>query len=157
FVFIESRPLNEKETQLRHLLASLPNVKLVPNQPHMRDVFLATRLLLMPSRKAEGWGRTATEAQLCGIPVLGSNRGQLKSTIGPGGIALNPDAGISIWLRAFNTIWTDKAYYNLLSRRAMGHASRLLERKDLALKRFEECLLSAIRRERLTSKQLSVK
>jgi glycosyltransferase involved in cell wall biosynthesis len=150
FVFVESWTHNPNETaQLRHLTASLPNVKLLPNQPDLRSVFQTTRLLLMPSREPEGWGRTATEAQLCGIPVLGSSRGQLGSTIGPGGIALDPDADLSLWLRAFDSIWNDDAHYRVLSCRAKDHAARLIEQKDVAIERVENCLVSAVKRERL--------
>ena len=147
FIFVESWTENPNETaQLRQLAASLPNVRLLPNQPDLRSVFQTTRLLLMPSRSHEGWGRTATEAQLCGIPVLGSSRGQLGSTIGPGGIALDPDAGISLWLQAFDSIWNDEAHYRLLSCRAKNHAAHLIEQKDAAVEQFENCLISAVNR-----------
>jgi glycosyltransferase involved in cell wall biosynthesis len=150
FVFVESWTQNPKETaELRHSVVSLPNVRLLPNQPDLGIVFRTTRLLLMPSRSHEGWGRTATEAQLCGIPVLGSSRGQLESTIGPGGLALDPDEGISLWLRAFDSIWNDEAYYRVLSRRAKDHAARLIQNKDEVVERFEAYLISAVKRERL--------
>jgi len=155
FVFIDSWTSKLDETaRLQHLAASLPNVKLLQNQPDLRNVFQTTRLLLMPSRSREGWGRTATEAQLCGIPVLGSSRGQLETTIGPGGIALDPDAGISLWLRAFDSIWNDEAYYRVLSCRAKAHAAQLMEQKHAALERFESCLVSAVKRERLAAMRL---
>jgi glycosyltransferase involved in cell wall biosynthesis len=146
FVFVESWTENPNETaQLRRLIASLLNAKLLPNQPGLRRVFQTTRLLLMPSRVHEGWGRTATEAQLCGIPVLGSSRGQLGSTIGPGGIALDPDAGISIWLQAFDSIWNDAEHYRVLSCRAKDHAARLIDEKD-AVEQFENCLAETLLR-----------
>jgi glycosyltransferase involved in cell wall biosynthesis len=156
FVFVESWTENPNETAQLRLAASLPNVKLLPNQPDLRSVFQTTRLLLMPSRSHEGWGRTATEAQLCGIPVLGSSRGQLGSTIGPGGIALDPDAGISLWLQAFDSIWNDEAHYRVLSCRAKDHAARLIKQKDAAVERFENCLVSAVKRERLAATRLSL-
>jgi glycosyltransferase involved in cell wall biosynthesis len=159
FIFVESWTENPNETtQLRQLAASLPNVKLLPNQPDLRSIFQSTRVLLMPSRSQEGWGRTVTEAQLCGIPVLGSSTGQLGSTIGPGGIALDPDAGLSCWLKAFDNIWNDDAYYRVLSCRAKDHAAHLVKQADVALERFESCLVSAMKREhRLAATRLSIR
>lgn len=150
FVFVESWPGDPNiTTPLRRLAANLMNVRLLPNQPDLGGLLRTTRLLLMPSRVPEGWGRTASEAQLCGIPVLGSSLGQLGSTIGPGGIALDPDAGLPTWLRAFDSIWNDEAYYQALSRRAKDHAAQLIEEKHIAVERFENCLISAVKRERL--------
>jgi glycosyltransferase involved in cell wall biosynthesis/predicted LPLAT superfamily acyltransferase len=158
FVFVESWTVNPSETaDLRRLASNLPNVKLLPNQSDLGSIFRTTRLLLMPSRSHEGWGRTATEAQLCGIPVLGSSRGQLASTIGPGGIALDPDAGMSHWLKAFDDIWNDEAQYNVFSRRAQDHAMHLIEQKGLAIERFENCLVSAVKGERLATMRLSLR
>ena len=94
----------------------------------------------MPSRSQEGWGRTATEAQICGIPVLGSNRGQLPETIGPGGITLDPDAGIASWLEAFDRMWNDESFYRELSRRAKDHATRLVAQTGAVVDRFESCI-----------------
>jgi glycosyltransferase involved in cell wall biosynthesis len=148
FIFVESWSGDPNiTTPLRHFAASLPNVRLLPNQPDLDSFFQETRLLLMPSRVPEGWGRTATEAQLCGIPVLGSSRGQLGSTIGPGGIALDPDAGIPNWLQAFDSIWNDEAYYRVLSGQARNHAVQLIERQDSMVERFEHHLISAVKRQ----------
>lgn len=157
FIFVESWSGDPNiTTPLRRLAASLPNVRLLPNQPDLHSVFRETRLLLMPSRVPEGWGRTATEAQLCGIPVLGSSRGQLGATIGRGGIALDPDAGIPTWLQAFDSIWSDEEYYRVLSRRAKEHALRLIEPQDSMVERFENSLISAVKCQRLRAASLSL-
>lgn len=158
FIFLESWTQNPAETaRLKNLIACLPNVKLMPNQADLRNVFRATRLLLMPSRSYEGWGRTATEAQLCGIPVLGSSRGQLGSTIGPGGIALDPDAGISLWLQTFDSIWNNQLRYCAAACAARDHAARLIEQKGAAIEQLESCLAAAVKRERLAATNLSLR
>jgi glycosyltransferase involved in cell wall biosynthesis/predicted LPLAT superfamily acyltransferase len=159
FIFVESWTENPNETaQLQQLAGSLPNIKLLPNQPDLRSIFQTTRLLLMPSRSQEGWGRTATEVQVCGIPVLGSSRGQLGSTIGPGGIALDPDADLSFWLKAFDNIWNDQTHYRVFSDRAKDHAARLIKQTDAALERFENCLVAAVKRERrLAATRISIR
>ena len=61
----------------------------------------------MPSNNHEAWGRTATEAQVCGIPVLASNRGNLPDTIGEGGITLDPTLDISHWLASFDELLSE--------------------------------------------------
>jgi glycosyltransferase involved in cell wall biosynthesis len=152
FIFVRTWTDNPEQSRLlRRVIRSLGNITLLPNQADLGGILQATRILLMPSRCQEAWGRTVTEAQLCGIPVLGSNRGQLPQTIGPGGIVLDPDAAISVWLQAFDSIWSDEARYRALSCQAKKHAARLIEEKNPAIERFENCLISAINRERLAS------
>ena len=103
FVFCETWSTEPVGTpRLREVVGRTRNITLLPNQPGLAAIFAQTRLLLMPSRSQEAWGRTATEAQLCGIPVLGSSRGSLPRTIGAGGVTLEPNAPLAVWLEAFD-------------------------------------------------------
>jgi glycosyltransferase involved in cell wall biosynthesis len=104
------------------------------------------RLLLMPSRSQEAWGRTATEAQICGIPVLGSSRGNLPLTIGSGGMTLDPDEPIERWLEAFDRIMDDPAVYEELSRQAFARGQALTQEVHRAYQAFERVLLNAAAR-----------
>ena len=45
-------------------------------------------------------------------------------------------------------IWNDDGLYGELSRHAKEHASRLVEQCDAAIECFEQCLISAVKREK---------
>lgn len=61
----------------RRALDRLPNVRWVPNAPHIDDVLARTRVLLMPSLWYEGFGLIVMESMLRGIPVVASDSGGL--------------------------------------------------------------------------------
>ncbi len=108
FLFVESWLLTpDRRADLARRIADLPNVRLEGRTPDMRTVFRRTRVLLAPSRWKEAWGRVASEAQCSGIPVLGSSRGGLGEAIGPGGLALDPEAGTAVWAAALRRLWGD--------------------------------------------------
>mgnify|MGYP001091473134 CR=1 FL=1 len=71
----------------RQALAALSNVTFLPNFANIEDLFARTRVLLMPSLWYEGFGLTAMEAMLCGVPVLASDSGGLLEAMeGTGGV-----------------------------------------------------------------------
>jgi glycosyltransferase involved in cell wall biosynthesis len=145
FVFVESWTKTPERTEyLRGYVRAIPNITLLPNRPGLDDVLPGIKLLLMPSRSQEAWGRTATEAQTCGIPVLGSSRGNLPVTIGPGGITLDPDEPIERWLAAFDRIMGDAAFYADLSRKAREHGRAKIHDAQRAYEVFESALNEAL-------------
>lgn len=144
FIFVESWTETPEHTEkLREFVRKLPNVTLLPNQGGLENVFPEIKLHLMPSRSQEAWGRTATEAQTCGIPVLGSSRGNLPVTIGPGGITLDPDEPIERWLAAFDRVMGDAAFYADISRKAREHGRAKIEDAQRAYEAFERALNEA--------------
>lgn len=125
FTFLETWPLESAERQeLSQKLASLPNVSFCGPQKDMRQVYAQCRILLVPSIWEEAYGRVATEAQINGIPVIGSTRGGLPEAIGPGGIVLDPNQPIADWAAAVRKLWQDQRYYNKLSAAALSHSQR---------------------------------
>ena len=141
FIFVESWTETPERTDfLRNYVRKIPNVTLLPNQPTLDSVLPKIKLHLMPSRSQEAWGRTATEAQICGIPVLGSSRGNLPTTIGPGGVTLDPEEPIERWLEAFDRIMGDSAYYEELSRKARAHGRAKIDELNHAYQAFEAAL-----------------
>ncbi|ULB12441.1 glycosyltransferase (plasmid) [Cereibacter azotoformans] len=90
----------------------------------MKAVYDKARLVLAPSLWQEAWGRVATEAQFCGLPVIGSSRGGLPEAIGPGGLIVDADAPLSAWVAAVRRLWDDPAEYERLAIEAIAHAGR---------------------------------
>ncbi len=131
---------------LRARAMTLANVTLLPNQPGLGQLFGQTRVLLMPSRWEEAWGLTATEAQVCGIPVLASTRGNLPETIGAGGVLLDPDGPIERWIEAFSRIVDDPATWSDLSRKALARGRAVLDQVEPAVDAFDQALHDAVGR-----------
>ncbi len=116
FRFIETWSIEPAATDgYRARAACLKNVAWRQPASDMRRVYATCRLVLMPSRWEETWGRMATEAHVSGIPVLASDRGGLPESVGSGGLCLDPDADIEIWHDALARLWDDRAYYDRMS------------------------------------------
>jgi glycosyltransferase involved in cell wall biosynthesis len=123
FVFVESWELNPlRRARLKRRLP--PNVRYRPPVADMREVYAETKIVLVPSRWAEAWGRVVSEAQLSGIPALASDRGGLPESVGPGGLLLDPDADLDGWTEALARMWDDEAEYVRLAALAEQHARR---------------------------------
>jgi hypothetical protein len=71
-------------------------------------------------------------------------------------LTLDPDADISLWLLAFDRIWNDDTLYSELSRRAKDHAKQLVEQSEATIECFEQCLVSAVTREKADVPNMSV-
>ncbi len=106
----------------------------------MKKLYGRTRLLLAPSIWEEAAGRVVHEAQLNGIPVLASDRGGLPESVGPGGITVDPDAGISEWERAFDRIWENSDEESEFSQAAWHHARREEVQPKVIVERVEKLL-----------------
>ena len=123
FVFVESWELNPlRAAALKRRLP--PNVLLRSPVPDMREVYAETKIVLVPSRWSEAWGRVVSEAQVSGIPALASARGGLPESVGPGGVLVDPNAGVDRWADALARLWDDEVEYERLARLAGEHALR---------------------------------
>lgn len=83
----------------------LPNVEVLEHVPahEMRErVYARTRILLVPSNY-ESWGRVATEAVACGIPVIAAPTPGLKENLGDAGIFVDWD-DVDGYVRALRTL-----------------------------------------------------
>jgi glycosyltransferase involved in cell wall biosynthesis len=146
FVFVESWGMTSgaERRELEGKLADVPNVKLLSAGVDMRKVYGKCRILIVPSRWEEAYGRVASEAQVSGIPVVASNRGGLPEAVGVGGILLNPDGRIEDWVSAVKRLWHDRAYYSMLSAAAYAHSERLFLNMTYQLDMWEDALIRAI-------------
>lgn len=125
FLFVESWLLSpDQRRDLARRFSACPNIRFQPRSSDMKALFQRTRVLLAPSFWEEAWGRVASEAHCSGIPVVGSTRGGLPEAIGPGGIALDPDAPVADWAQAVRSLWSEPELHAAASAAALAYSHR---------------------------------
>lgn len=125
FLFVESWKLSdEHRASIENTIAPLGNVRLESRTNDMKTVYGRTRILLAPSKWEEAWGRVASEAHCSGIPVVGSRRGGLPEAIGSGGVVLDYDAPLDVWVGAVRCLWDDQREHHRLSEAARAFSQR---------------------------------
>lgn len=143
FAFVRSWALGpEEEAALQQSLLGLDNVTLRPSTRDMKSVYGEARIVLAPSRWEEAFGRIAAEAQVSGIPVVGSDRGGLPEAIGPGGAVVPGDAPMDAWAEALGTLWHDEAAYARARQAALDHAARPEMDPERQIDRLLEVLIT---------------
>jgi glycosyltransferase involved in cell wall biosynthesis len=125
FDFVLSWILNQDQiAKLAARARKAGNIVLHPPTDDMRSMYASTRVLLVPSKWEETWGRVATEAHINGIPVLGSEIGGLTQAIGSGGLLVPPEAPIEQWLAALSRLWDDPKSYTEFTQAASEYSKR---------------------------------
>jgi glycosyltransferase involved in cell wall biosynthesis len=144
FDFVESWTLSdEQRSALRARARELGNVVLHPRTNDVREHYGRARLVLVPSRWEETWGRVASEAHFSGIPALASATGGLPEAVGPGGVLLAPDAPLEDWATALRSLWDDSARYEDLAQAALAYSQRPQLDRNLQVEQMEEVLIAA--------------
>jgi glycosyltransferase involved in cell wall biosynthesis len=147
FDFVESWTLSEEQrTALIRNLAGLSNVTLHARTDDMRKYYGRARVVLVPSRWEETWGRIASEAHYSGIPLLATKIGGLAEAVGPGGVLMSPNANPAEWAAALRSLWGDPILYESLSRAATAYAERPQLDRARQIVRMEEILTAAVAR-----------
>ena len=125
FKFVEAWPLKASAlTALQSDVGAARNISIVKRKSDMKNIYAHAKIVLIPSRIEETWGRVATEAQFNGIPVVAANRGGLPEAVGPGGVLLDPDGPIDSWIEAIRNLWSDTGVYEGKARAALEYARR---------------------------------
>jgi glycosyltransferase involved in cell wall biosynthesis len=125
FCLVECWALQDDHRRSLHdQIRGLHNVTLRPRTDDMKTVYSHAKILLAPSVCEEAWGRVVSEAHISGIPVVASNRGGLPEAVGPGGIVLDPDDSVELWVEAVRRLWNDVDYYREKSEAALAHSNR---------------------------------
>lgn len=125
FDFVESwRAGRGPARRWRAQLAGARNLAWHAARPDLRPLLARARLVLVPSRWQETWGRIVSEAQVSGIPALAARRGGLPESVGEGGLLVDADAELAGWERAFARLWDDAREYAARSAAARVHAAR---------------------------------
>ena len=126
----------------RERTRELANVQWREPVDDMRPLLADTRVLLMPSLWEETFGRSVVEAQLNGIPVLASDRGNLPDTVGEGGLLVPAHAPIERWAEALDRLWG--AEWQRHSTAARAHAERPEHAPDALAHRLIDLLAAHI-------------
>jgi glycosyltransferase involved in cell wall biosynthesis len=143
FAFVESWPLSADERAwLDAACAGLANVERRPRVDDLRLLYGDARVLLVPYR-TNGRPRVVLEAQANGIPVLATDLPALTEAVGPGGVAVAPDAAPGEWAAALRDL-LEPARYDTLSAAARTHAARDEVDTDAIVTRFEALVLPLV-------------
>ena len=110
------------EGELRSWASRLPSdrVRIVTAVPHnaVPDYLNAMDILVAPSQTTSRWkeqfGRMLIEAMACGVPVIGSNSGEIPHVIGDAGVVVG-DIDIQGWTRSIATLLENPARREELS------------------------------------------
>ena len=125
FQLVETWPLHDSlRAELDAAVARLPNVTLRPGSPRIAEVYDRTLLLLAPSQWVEAFCTVILEANVNGIPAVASRIGGIPTTLGGGGVLVEPDAPPEEWARRVEDVLSDPAKYEALSRAARANATR---------------------------------
>jgi D-inositol-3-phosphate glycosyltransferase len=110
--------------ELAHQLDIAAQVRLVPpvDRATLALWYRAADLVTVPSY-SESFGLVAVEAQACGTPVVAAAVGGLPFAIGGGGLLIDGHR-TSDWSAGLESLLDDPARRELLSRRAVEHASQ---------------------------------
>lgn len=144
FLFQEAWPLSPDQLNLlKKQIAILPNVIFQRCVSDARQVYKRTKILLVPSKWEESYGRVASEAHFSGIPVVASNIGGLPEAVGNGGILINSQVAngdVSEWVEAINDLWNDNALYQKNVDAAFAMAKSLHQDTDQKIEKWIKIL-----------------
>jgi glycosyltransferase involved in cell wall biosynthesis len=79
-----------------------------PNVTHwewcedMREAYAEAKLIVVPSRWEEPFGRVPAEAMVSGIPCVVSNRGGLPEVVGETGVVIDEIESVNIWIKGIH-------------------------------------------------------
>jgi glycosyltransferase involved in cell wall biosynthesis len=141
FQFVEAWDASSPEMrELKRYASQLPNVRWRRSCADMRKIYGCTRILLVPSQVAETWGRVVTEAQMSGIPSVVSGLGALPETVGSGGVVVDPEASIDVWVNALRQLWDDESLYNQYVNAAYAHSKSANVQADMIARQLVDII-----------------
>lgn len=80
------------------------NIHRIPNTKNILSIYKKTKILLMPSRCSEAFGRVVIEANYLNIPVISSNRGGLPEANNNQNNIIENIENIPLWCEKIKTI-----------------------------------------------------
>lgn len=100
------------------------DIKMMPSTNDMKTVWSKTKVLLVPSRGSESFGRVCVEASLNGIPVVAARHTGLVESAGLEATIPMTPGNPKVWREEVRRLMTDQDYYNERSVKAKEHASQ---------------------------------
>lgn len=91
-----------RDSNLERQCNELDNLTHIGWCDNMREFYKQTRLILVPSRWNEAFGRVAAEAMVSGIPCVVSNRGGLPEIVGDTGVVVDNIESVDAWKEAIS-------------------------------------------------------
>lgn len=147
FMFVRAWSLNQEDEQkLQQVWQSCANVTVMERTDNMQQVYSRTKLVLVPSRWEEAWGRVVSEAHFSGIPVIATSIGGLPEAVGPGGILMDPDATAQDWAKAVRSLCEDRERYDEVAEAASAYSKRDGLRKGVLVEQFVEIAKETVSR-----------
>jgi surfactin synthase thioesterase subunit/glycosyltransferase involved in cell wall biosynthesis len=155
------------------LIASCPNMSLMPAADNINDILQFTRVMMVPSLWAEARSRIVVESMLRGVPVIASKAGglieakmgvdylipvrliekykpQVNEQMVP--LAEIPDQNIDPWQAALHRLVTDRDHYQELSQRSREVALNFKDNFDLTpfLDLLQQLMSQPLRRQAIS-------
>lgn len=127
---------NSWRERVRRRVDSLDNVERTGHRDDVRGFYRESKLLLMPSRWAEPFGRLPVEAGVSGIPTLCSGRGGLSEAVGSDSLVVESNAPEDYVSRIREVDDNYGAYSSLAKRNAESKAA------ERSLEKFSRVLAS---------------
>lgn len=101
----------------------LSNVEILDPVEDMAPLYRSARAVMVPSYHfVETFSRVVIEAHRHGVPVVGSDRGNVPLLLRESGAALPPDP--QAWAAELQRLWTDEAFWEERSRAALANSAR---------------------------------
>ena len=91
-------------------IKEIPNITIENYQSDISNVYSKTKILLVPSLFEETFGRVIIEAQANNIPVIGSCRGNIPSTLGDGGFIVEDYKNPEKYIEKINLLMKNKNF-----------------------------------------------
>jgi glycosyltransferase involved in cell wall biosynthesis len=129
-------------------LSAIPNVRLLPLQEDLDQLYAGARVLVVPSLWGESFGQVIVEAMLRGIPVIASHVGGIpeaklgvdylvpvrgiegyRATSGANGFPdpIIPDQDLEPWIAALRDLLASAARYEQVSAASQQAAARFVD------------------------------
>ncbi|MEI6161588.1 MAG: glycosyltransferase family 9 protein [Roseococcus sp.] len=103
--------------------ASLSNVEVLDRVEEMAPLYARARAVLIPSyRFVESFSRVVIEAHRQGIPVIGSDRGNVPHLLRESGVSLPEDP--AAWAQELARLFEDSAHWAARAQAALANAGR---------------------------------
>ena len=103
--------------------AGLANIEVLDRVEDMASLYAQARAVLVPSyRFVESFSRVVLEAQRLGVPVIGSDRGNVPFLLAESGVSLPEDA--RLWAEEITRLFEGPAYWTTRSAAALENSAR---------------------------------